>query len=262
MGSIREPGASGIQIVNLDAHGLLATAATPEVTLQVGADIAEPLRDKSLHVQIGTATAALAHGVHAVVVRNQVAQRFDADIAPVLHCLIEARPAAEGKRASLPSNGRCRAPRIESTSAAMQPPWLYLIALVPGYALSLGLGRLIVPRFSDWTKRTYLRHIRQDPATKPDPRLASGPSSNITGWLERGVFTPLVMITPETAAIAMGGWLALKMAAQWQREAPKGIGPLEWRGHAFLALQSGFLSMAFAGAGGGLAIYVTCLLRS
>jgi len=84
----------------------------------------------------------------------------------------------------------------------------------------------------------------------------------MTGCLERGVFTPLVMITPETAAIAMGGWLALKMAAQWQREAPKGIGPLEWRGHAFLALQSGFLSMAFAGAGGGLAIYVTCLLRS
>jgi hypothetical protein len=57
MASIREPGASGIQIVNLDAHGLLATPTTPEVTLQVGADIAEPraeLRDKSLHVQIGT----------------------------------------------------------------------------------------------------------------------------------------------------------------------------------------------------------------
>jgi hypothetical protein len=144
----------------------------------------------------------------------------------------------------------------------MQPPWLYLIALVPGYALSLGLGRFIIPRFNDWTKRSYLRQIRQDPATKPDPRLASGPSSNITGWLERGVFTPLVMIAPETAAIAMGGWLALKMAAQWQREAPKGIGPLEWSGHAFLALQAGFLSMTFAGAGGGLAIYVACLLRS
>jgi len=144
----------------------------------------------------------------------------------------------------------------------MQPPWLYLIALVPGYALSLGLGRFMIPRFNDWAKRSYVRQIRQNAAAEPDPRLASGPSSNILGWLERGVFTPLVMIAPETAAIAMGGSLALKMTAQWQRDAPAGIDQLEWSGHAFLALQSGFLSMTFAGAGGGLAIYVACLLRS
>jgi hypothetical protein len=42
--------------------------------------------------------AAAAHGVHTVAMRDQVAQGFDVDRLHA-HGLIEARPAAEGKRA-------------------------------------------------------------------------------------------------------------------------------------------------------------------
>ena len=42
--------------------------------------------------------APVTHGVQAVVMRGQIAERFDADC---LHLPIEARPAAEGKRAPI-----------------------------------------------------------------------------------------------------------------------------------------------------------------
>jgi hypothetical protein len=54
----------------------------------------------------------------------------------------------------------------------------------------------------------------------------------------------------------MGGWLALKMAATWQRDRPRGTGQFRWISGAFLALQTGFVSMAFAAAGGLLIRYL------
>ncbi len=88
--------------MNLHADGLLATPATAKVAVQIVADIAEVRsepRDKSLHVQVGAMPAPLAHGIEAVVVCGQIAERFDTDYS--LHLPIEARPAAEGKRAPI-----------------------------------------------------------------------------------------------------------------------------------------------------------------
>ena len=43
----------------------------------------------------------------------------------------------------------------------------------------------------------------------------------------------------------------MKMAATWSREAPPEVeNKLAWISHALLSLQTGFLSMVFAAAGG------------
>jgi hypothetical protein len=87
----------------------------------------------------------------------------------------------------------------------------------------------------------------------------------VTGLLERAVFTALMISQPAAAPVAMGGWLALKMAASWNRDIglvypddPERtrMAKLDWASHAFLGLQSGFLSMTFAGAGGALTRYL------
>jgi len=128
----------------------------------------------------------------------------------------------------------------------MQIPWYF--ALLYGYVLSLVAGGLLVHCFN-----TFMKSQVGD-----DPKTQSRLSSDITGFLERFVFTALMFAQPEGAPVAMGGWLALKMAASWQRdiglEYPDDpertrLGRLHWASHAFLGLQTGFVSMSFAGGG-------------
>jgi hypothetical protein len=80
--------------------------------------------------------------------------------------------------------------------------------------------------------------------------------SVVTGIVERLIFTAFVIIAPKDTILAMGGWLTLKMAASWQREKPSGTGHYRWISSAFVALQTGFVSMALAAAGGLLALYL------
>jgi hypothetical protein len=70
----------------------------------------------------------------------------------------------------------------------------------------------------------------------------------ITGVVERLVFATLVGLNVPGAATAMMGWLALKLATNWNRkdmdENPKA------RPFAFTALLAGLVSMLFAAVGG------------
>jgi hypothetical protein len=132
----------------------------------------------------------------------------------------------------------------------MQPLWYeVLLALVAGYVVSF-VGSRAVGGFHRWRKG------KLDPVSlahkTADPR--------ITGFIEQLAFMPLVFAQPENAVMAMGGWLALKMAATWQKEFPTVAREddrrgalheiLDWQSHSFQALLSGFLSMVSAGAGG------------
>jgi hypothetical protein len=132
----------------------------------------------------------------------------------------------------------------------MDTPWY--LALLYGYVLSLAAGGVLVYWFNKYMKGQL----------GDDPKTQSRASSHITGFVERAVFTALMFAQPEATPVAMGGWLALKMAASWQRDMgleypddPERTrqGKLHWASHAFLGLQTGFVSMAFAGAAGILA---------
>ena len=64
-----------MQVVDLYADGLLATPATDKAAVQRATDIAEicpELCDQRLHIQVGAMPAPLAHGVQAVVVRDEI----------------------------------------------------------------------------------------------------------------------------------------------------------------------------------------------
>lgn len=121
-------------------------------------------------------------------------------------------------------------------------------ALAWGYAVSLGVGTGVTFLFHKLT--TWIEDRSKKATVGEATTLQWGWSSVITGVVERLVFTPFVVISPESAVQAMGGWLALKMAATWQRDRPRQVRQIYWINRAFLGLQTAFLSLAFAAAGG------------
>jgi hypothetical protein len=95
-------------------------------------------------------------------------------------------------------------------------------------------------------------------------KAPAGVPSEITGAIERAVFAPAFVLAPDDAAVGIFAWLALKMAANWQRDLPDSLIGIDWlklRSRAFLALLSGFASLALA-AVIGLAVrgYLGCPL--
>lgn len=128
----------------------------------------------------------------------------------------------------------------------------YAIAL--GYLVSLGGGTVVTFLFHRLT--TGLEDKNRSATPSEMGILRWGWSSVITGIVERMIFTPFVIISPESAVQGMGGWLALKMAATWQRDRPNEVGQLYWINRAFLGLQTGFVSLAFAVAGGLISRYL------
>ena len=141
----------------------------------------------------------------------------------------------------------------------MQESWYF--ALASGYAVSLVAGTVVTYFFHWWTT-----HLADEAAKKFDdadgnkkPKATDwGLSSVITGIVERLVFTAFVILDSGSAVPAMGGWLTLKMAATWQRDRPAKTSQWRWISFAFLGLQTGFLSMALAAAGGLLARRMAC----
>jgi len=113
--------------------------------------------------------------------------------------------------------------------------WCEIVtALGASYAVSVIVGGLVVGSFHRWRKskldKVPIEHKRANP--------------HITGFIEALVFTPLVLARPGDAVVAMGGWLALKMAATWQKDFPTvahdDVGKLkeilDWQSHSFQAL--------------------------
>lgn len=87
------------------------------------------------------------------------------------------------------------------------------------------------------------------------PRAVPGA---LTGIIERAVFVSLAAVAPlDQAALAMGGWIGLKLAANWHRALPRPDGEPPTRAQTlkrnrlgFLALLADLLSMAIAALGG------------
>ena len=70
----------------------------------------------------------------------------------------------------------------------------------------------------------------------------------LTGALERSFFTVIVALNISGAAVAMIGWLTLKMVTNWNRPGPpRDVTQVRW---AFSALLGGLVSMFFAVIGG------------
>jgi hypothetical protein len=149
----------------------------------------------------------------------------------------------------------------------------WLVAVAAGYWLSSGVGYLVVPRFHEWTgdvlkedlrrqaeRRRYVEPRTIARTTAEDDAVAATRTSTITGVVERIVFTAAMIAATDHALTAMAFWLGAKMAASWGRQPWKDVRPHLWDRHAFLALQTGLVSMAFAAAGGGLTLLVHAFL--
>jgi len=141
--------------------------------------------------------------------------------------------------------------------------WQILIAVAVAYSISLGAGWFAIAWFH--TKMQLVLPVDPTHIGARDEWLGKH-SSHVTGTLERFVFTTLMIAEPKAALVGMGVWLGLKMAASWNKELdaiypgyPKAKSRLLAAGHAFLALQTSFASMALAGAAGGIARWIMCL---
>jgi hypothetical protein len=102
------------------------------------------------------------------------------------------------------------------------------------------------------------------PVTEPQDNRRVDP--NLTGRVERLAFTAFTIVAPASTVPAMMGWIALKMAANWNKDLPpcqkvgdetQGVDPRDEKifrnRHAFLAVLSGLVSLGIAFAGGMLA---------
>lgn len=112
-----------------------------------------------------------------------------------------------------------------------------------GLAISLLVGHFAV----DYFLRELRKHMQLgDKPALPEP-LKRVPSW-LTGALERLFFTLLVAFNVSGTPTAMVGWLALKLATNWNR--PDLEDKVQARSFAFSGLIAGLLSMLFALVGG------------
>lgn len=126
-------------------------------------------------------------------------------------------------------------------------PWLMItIRWGVGFAFAVGVGFLGVRRF--------LRQLRKyigynPPDVAPD---TPGVPDWLVGVMERSFFTVAVGMNIQGYLIAMGAWLALKMASNWHLQYVEDDPAERARKirYGMTALVAGLLSMAFALAGG------------
>lgn len=117
-----------------------------------------------------------------------------------------------------------------------------------GLLLSIGIGGLVSHYFRNW-RNNRIKSIGKDSDVKKadSQNIQDNILSITTGVIERTFFTILVADDVSGASVAMMGWLAVKMATNWNR-----IPEDTWVGRAMsmTALQSGMVSLLFALVGG------------
>lgn len=112
-----------------------------------------------------------------------------------------------------------------------------------GFALSLFGGGVAA-----WAFLAFARRV-SDAGSKPESG-ARRVRPVLTGVVERTFFTFLVAFNVSGYATAMIGWLALKLATNWNHPAWKDSPAI--RTHGLLALLAGLISMLFAFIGGSI----------
>ena len=119
----------------------------------------------------------------------------------------------------------------------MKPEWIVglLFSLIGGAAFT-------------WAFLKALRSWLGTPVKPKLPRGSRGVPSWLTGVTERLFFTVLVGLEVSGAPTAMIGWLALKLATNWNH--PDWKDKPNARSFALSALLAGLVSMLFALVGG------------
>jgi hypothetical protein len=120
---------------------------------------------------------------------------------------------------------------------------LWLIGLIAIFLWTLWGGCVAVEFFIRFTSTVI------NLPEKPNPGLPRIPPG-LTGVIERLVFLMLVATRLEDIGSAMMGWLAIKLASNWQRYNPENEPSAPMR--ALLAALAGLISLAFAYLGGVL----------
>lgn len=112
---------------------------------------------------------------------------------------------------------------------------------IVGLVVSLVVGAVITPLFL-CKLRKYIKYN--------DKILENGKKvpAWVTGTLERLFFVLLVAFDVSATATAMVGWLAVKMATDWQRISEKDMPNV--RKNAFSGLLGGMMSLLWALVGG------------
>lgn len=115
---------------------------------------------------------------------------------------------------------------------------------IAGLLFAVVIGGIVVPGFL-YSVRGLLGL-----GDKPKQKTKRVPPW-LTGIVERFVFTVLVGLEIAGAATAMMGWLAIKLATNWNRKDMENATAA--RPFSFTALLAGLISMMFAALGGMIA---------
>ncbi|OGA48802.1 MAG: hypothetical protein A3F74_21120 [Betaproteobacteria bacterium RIFCSPLOWO2_12_FULL_62_58] len=111
------------------------------------------------------------------------------------------------------------------------------VAWIVGLVITTLVGHFVLVVFLDWLRgRSGL-----------EKKTLRGVPAGITGITERIFFASLVAVDASGYSTAMMGWLALKLATNWNHPDRKGEDRRVW---AFSALVAGLLSMLIAFFGG------------
>jgi hypothetical protein len=119
-----------------------------------------------------------------------------------------------------------------------------------GYAFSLGFGHLAVGPIVDWLRKCAFSKVREEDEP-PTPIVLEKlyVSPKIIGLIERLFFTLLVAFDVSGTAIAMMGWITLKMGADWHIILKENASKAD-RSLAVVSILGGIVSMLFAAVGG------------
>lgn len=124
-----------------------------------------------------------------------------------------------------------------------------LVRWIIGLGVSLGIGALVTGKLVEWLRAPIEREVaeREKPLDIKRERLTI--DNWLVGLIERPFFTVLVASEVSGTAVAILGWIALKMVFDW--------GVISWkegdrlvRSYLFTALHGNLSSMFFALIGG------------
>jgi hypothetical protein len=124
-----------------------------------------------------------------------------------------------------------------------------LVRWIIGLGVSLGIGALVTGKLVEWLRAPIEREVagREKPLDTKRERLTI--DNWLVGLIERPFFTVLVASEVSGTAVAILGWIALKMVFDW--------GVISWkegdrlaRSYLFTALLGNLSSMFFALIGG------------